>query len=116
VTVSPDHSSRQVAWWPVHEFVATLVSQSNFVTALAQMQPGPLPVAGTPAWCALANGDPRKLLALAVAGEHHVLRMEIAQEQLAEASQAISAAADWSAIARAITARNSPSYIPRKSA
>jgi hypothetical protein len=86
--------SRQVAWWPVHEFVAALVSQANN-----------LPIAGTPAWQALADGDPRKLLAVAVAGEHHVLRMEAAQEAMADASREIAGAEDWATVARRMQSR-----------
>ncbi|WP_235679572.1 DUF2742 domain-containing protein [Mycolicibacterium monacense] len=66
---------------------------------LAQANTGSLPMAGTPAWGALADSDPRKLLALAAAGEHHALRMETAQAARAEANQEISTAAPWSQIA-----------------
>lgn len=83
--------SRAVSWWSVHEFVAALIAQARS-----------LPMAGTPAWCALADGDPRKLLAVAVAGEHHVLRMEIGQEARAEAAKAVAAAADWPKVAQEI--------------
>ncbi len=100
-------ASRAVSWWPVHEFMAALLSQAN-----------DLPSAGTPAWCALGDGDPRKLLAVAAAGEHHVLRVETAQEVHAEASKAIAAAADWSQIAREMQqredARNSGVRIERE--
>jgi hypothetical protein len=88
--------SRQVAWWPCHEFITALVAQAN-----------DLPVAGTPAWCALPDSDPHKLLGLAVAGEHHVLRMETAQQSHAEASCDVAAAADWPCIARNIQQRSS---------
>lgn len=88
--------SRQVSWWPCHEFITAAVAQANY---------GPLPAAGTPAWCEMADGDPRKLLALAVDGEHHVLRVETAQAARAEASRAIAAAADWSAVAREVQQR-----------
>ncbi|SBS77828.1 conserved hypothetical protein [uncultured Mycobacterium sp.] len=84
-------ASRQRAWWPVHEFITALVHQANC---------GPIPAAGTPAWCELANGDPRKLLAVAVDGEHHVLRAEMAQEAMADASRAVSAAANWRTVGR----------------
>ncbi len=84
-----------MSWWPAHEFI---------VAALAQAEAAP-PVAGTPAWCALADSDPAKLLALAVAGEHWVLRMETAQEQRAEASKMIAASADWPAVAQEIRQR-----------
>ena len=83
--------SRAVSWWPCHEFITALVARYN-----------DLPTAGTPAWCGLDDGDPRKLIALAVAGEHHVLRMETAQEARAEASKAIATAADWPAVAREV--------------
>jgi hypothetical protein len=86
--------SRQVSWWPVHEFITERVAQANN-----------LPIAGTPAWCALADNDPLKLLALAAEGEHHVLRMETAQEARAEASRVIAGAADWRAISREIQQR-----------
>ena len=46
------------------------------------------------------------MLALAVAGEHHVLRVEVAQTAQAEASRAVSAAADWPKVAREIKQRN----------
>ncbi|WP_082960621.1 MULTISPECIES: DUF2742 domain-containing protein [unclassified Mycobacterium] len=89
-------SSRQAAWWPCHEFLEAVLAQANV---------GPLPHAGTPAWCALGAEDPRKLLALAVAGEHHVLRVETAQTACADASRAISATADWAAVSREIRTR-----------
>lgn len=97
--------SRQRAWWPVHEFITALVQRQNY---------GALPAAGTPEWCELADGDPRKLLALALDGEHHVLRIETAQIARAEASREIAAAADWSGLARHITSRNGSNYIPRE--
>jgi len=87
--------SRSVAWWPVHEFMAALLAQAN-----------DLPPAGTPAWCALGDGDPRKVLSVAAAGEHHVLRVEIAQEAQADASKAIAGAADWPGIAQALQKRH----------
>jgi len=89
----------------VHEFMEAIVAQANC---------GPLPAAGTPAWCTLADGDPRKLLALAAAGEHHVLRIEIGQELLADAAKQVAAAGDWAAVARSIHRRESGIYIPRK--
>lgn len=98
-------ASQQVAWWPVHRFLNS---------ALARANAGPLPLAGTPAWMDLTDTDQRKLLALAVAGEHHALRMEIAQEAIAEASKAVAAAEDWPAIARTIRAGRGNAYIPRR--
>lgn len=91
-------ASQQVSWWSVHEFVTELVKQANV---------GPLPPAGTPAWCAMTAGDPRKLLSLAIAGEHHALRVETAQMGRAEASRAVSVAADWPAVSQEMAQLNS---------
>lgn len=96
--------SQQRSWWPVHEFLEAVLQQANC---------GPLPAAGTPSWCELADGDPRKLLAVAIDGEHHVLRVETAQEQCAEASKVIAAAVDWPQISREIR-RRSVVRIPRE--
>lgn len=100
--LSPD--SREVSWWPVHEFVAALVAQLD----------EPLPTAGTPTWCALSGGDPRKLLAVAIAGEHHVLRCELDQIAQAEASKNVAAALDWGRTAHRALAGRGPNYIPRR--
>jgi hypothetical protein len=83
--------SQQVSWWEVHEFVGAVAAQANC---------GALPWPGTPAWCEMSAGDPRKLLALAQFGVHHALRVETAQQARCDASRAVSAAADWSAIGR----------------
>jgi len=88
-------ASRQVSWWDTHTFISGLTANLK------------LPLAGTPAWCALSDDEPRKLLALALAGEHHVLRVEVAQEALAEASRDVAAAADWPQVSREIHRRNS---------
>jgi len=100
--------SQQVSWYPVHLFVNALVSQANC---------GPIPLAGTPAWQQLADGDPRKLLAVAEAGVHWCLRIDALQQQRAEAAKDIAGAADWSALAGSIrrraAAERSGQYIPR---
>lgn len=98
--------SRQVSWWPVHEFLEQLLAQSNY---------GPIPDAGTPSWQQLGSDDLRKLLAIAVAGEHWVLRVETAQEQLGHAAKSIAEAADWPGVARRIHRGRGPAYIPRSS-
>lgn len=97
--------SQQVCWWSVHQFVESVVAQANC---------GSLPMAGTLAWQELADGDPRKLLAVAAAGEHHILRIETAQAERAEASREISTAADWSAVAQRLRTARGDAYIPRK--
>jgi Protein of unknown function (DUF2742) len=95
-------SSRQVSWWSVHEHVAPLL-----LKAVAW------PMAGTPDWCALPDGDPVKLAALYDAAQHHALRVETAQVAQCEASHDISAAAAWKAIASEMVQRRSV-YIPRR--
>lgn len=85
-------SARSVSWLPVHRFITPLLD------AVKEW-----PMVGTPAWCTLAHNDPRKWAALVDGGQHHALRVELAQEARAEASKAISSAADWPAIAREIT-------------
>lgn len=83
--------SRAVSWWPVHLWVT------------ARIRPlGEIPMAGTPAWCLLDDDDPRKEAAVLDFGQHHALRVETAQEQAAEASKAVAAAADWPAVAREV--------------
>ena len=96
--------SSQVSWWECHQFVERLVAQADH---------GSIPVAGTPEWVAMCDGDPRKLLALAQFGVHHALRVETAQEAVAEASRAVAAGAQWSAVAQRV-ARGRGAYIPRR--
>ncbi|MEY8015251.1 DUF2742 domain-containing protein [Mycobacterium servetii] len=93
----PVTRSQQVSWYETHEFMQALLAQANC---------GPLPWPGTPSWCELADGDPRKLLSLAAFGVHNALRVETAQAALAEASRAVSAAADWPKISQEVRQRN----------
>lgn len=97
ITGAGSPASQTVTWWPCHEFLAALVAQYNH-----------LPTAGTPAWLQLPDSDPRKLLALAAAGEHHILRVETAQAAMAEASKSVSASPNWR------TRPRGASYIPRR--
>lgn len=101
--------SQQVSWYDVHRFVESVVAQANC---------GPIPAAGTAAWCALADGDARKLLACAQAGVHWCLKLDAEQEQRAQAAKDIAAEGDWSALAGSIrrraAAERSGSRIPRK--
>ena len=93
--------STQVNWTTVLEFVQRLGVDPTSVLA-----------AGTPAWCQLADDHPDKVGAVLAAGVHHALRLDAAQAARAEASRAVSAAADWSRIGRPRPA----SYIERRSA
>src|SRR5271156_1310053 len=97
IYASTASASEQVSFWEAHTFLEAALAQANV---------GPIPRAGSPAWCDLAEGDPRKLLSLALDGVHHVLRVEVAQTARAEASRDVSGAADWPKVAREIQQRN----------
>ncbi|GLE53732.1 DUF2742 domain-containing protein [Mycobacterium montefiorense] len=90
----PRIQSRQVAWFEVHLLVAPWLATVDS-----------WPVAGTPAWCALDDHDPAKWAAVLDAAQHAVLHWDASQQARADASREISAAADWSAIARSIADR-----------
>lgn len=96
-------ASQQVSWWSVHRWVQRYLDAA-----------GNYPPAGTPAWCELADGDRRKWAALLDAASHHVLRVETAQQQRAQAAKDIAAAEDWSAFAHRMRSRQSGAYVPRK--
>jgi hypothetical protein len=86
--------SQQVSWWSVHQFVSAVLDQANG-----------WPMAGTPRWCALADGDPRKLAALFDAAQHWILRVETCQQARAEAGKAVAAGVDWTRIAQEVRNR-----------
>ncbi|UUO03628.1 DUF2742 domain-containing protein [Mycolicibacterium novocastrense] len=94
--------SQQVDWWTVHEFVTPQLNQVERY-----------PMAGTIAWQLLSDTDPAKWAALLDAAQHHILRVDMAQEARAQASKDVAAAADWPRIAREIRQRNEV-YIPRR--
>lgn len=95
-------ASRQVAWVAVLEFVQRLgIDPTTVITA------------GTPAWRQLDDEDPDKLAAVLAAGVHHALRMDLAQEALAEASREIASAAPWGELGRLIAQGRGPAYVPR---
>jgi hypothetical protein len=81
--------NQQVSWWDVHEFVAPLLAQV-----------GSWPTVGTVEWVALDDGDPAKWAAVASAAEHWALHIESCQQAQCDASRAISAAENWTAIAQ----------------
>ena len=97
-------ASQEVQWWPVHQFLEAAVAQANC---------GPLPTAGTPAWAELADGDPRKVLALALDGEHWVLRKQIGQEIRAQAAEDVQGGEDWTTVARQVQRRREIDEIRR---
>lgn len=84
----------------MYEFVHLLL-------AMAGIDGDELHPAGTAAWRALPDDDPAKLLSCLIDSPHHALRVEAAQAAMAQASRAVSAAADWGQIARETIALNS---------
>lgn len=95
--------SRTVDWWAVQKFVEPLLDEA-----------GSWPLAGSLAWQQIPDDDPAKLAAVLDAGRHWALRIDTCQDALAQASQAISTAADWPLISRRIHQRRTSGYIPRK--
>lgn len=94
--------SQQVSWWSVHQAVSPLLTSVES-----------WPLLGTPEWCALPDGDLRKVAALFDAAQHWSLRMETCQQGLAQAAHDVSAGEDWSAIAAEMRARDEV-YIRRE--
>lgn len=93
-------SSSQRVFWPVYEYGQKLLEKAGI--AAADLHPP-----GTPAWVALPDEDPAKLLACVLDSPHHTARVEAAQAALADASRVVSAAADWGAVGREIHRRTS---------
>ena len=84
-------NNTQVRWWDFH-----LWAQPYLEAA------GQWPMAGTQAWFDLPDSDPRKWAAVIDGAQHHALRVEVGQLAECEASSAISAGANWAAIANRI--------------
>jgi hypothetical protein len=93
-------TTRAVDWYRTYEFVQPLIRML-----------GPLPWPGTATWCELSNHDPRKLGAMLVAGVLWTLNESARQDANCQASQIISGACDWGAVARRIRQRHG--YIGR---
>ncbi|ODR00273.1 hypothetical protein BST27_08215 [Mycobacterium intermedium] len=88
-------------FYAVHLFVVPVLDRA-----------GSWPLAGSLAWQALDDTDPKKLASVLDGGRRDTLRNDMIGAALAEASQAISASADWTAIARSI-GRHREVYIRR---
>ena len=81
-------------------------------------QPDVLPIAGSTAWIALGDDDPRKSAALLVAGSRWVLeqeldRLDAERAQSKAAAVEIAQARDWARVAQRIRGRDA-AYIERK--
>lgn len=88
-------TSQQVSWSDVHAFVFPKLQRV-----------GDWPMLGSPAWCELDDRDPIKWASVLDGGQHWALRVEYLQTVLCDASSDISAAENWSEIARVIKNRN----------
>lgn len=96
--------SRTVDWWAVHTFVLPILEEVKS-----------WPMAGTLAWQLLDDTEPAKWASLLDCSRHWVLRVDTAQEDVADASKAVAASADWPAIGREmLQRRTSGVYIPRR--
>jgi hypothetical protein len=98
-----------VAWFETYTFAERFAASHD--VALDN-----LPIPGTPSWCGMPDDDAHKLLALVLGGVREALNHDVVQEHRAQASHAISAAADWPAVAREIQQWDRDVYIPRRSA
>lgn len=87
-------ASQQVSWSDVHAFVL------RRLRTVADW-----PMVGSPAWCELADPDRVKWASLLDAAQHWALRVEHCQQVEADASSDISAAENWSAVARQVHRR-----------
>ena len=95
--------SRTGDWWSVHQYVEPTLTEV-----------GSWPMLGTLAWQHLPHDHPAKLAAVLDGGRHWALRVDTAQEAMAEASRDISAAVDLPALVRDMKRRQSGVYIPRE--
>ncbi len=95
-------SSRAVDWYEVASYVTPLLDRL-----------GNWPLAGSAAWCALPDGDPRKIAGLFDAARRWALWADSRKEALAQASRDVSASADWSKIASEIRQRQRSAYVRR---
>lgn len=105
-------ASRTLCWESVHDYVEKLAAQ------LGVDLRDRLPFPGTLSWLALPDASPVKKAALLLAASQRVLHLEVEQENRADASKAVAAAADWPAIAgeirRLADARRSGARIERR--
>ncbi|MBM7278279.1 DUF2742 domain-containing protein [Gordonia rubripertincta] len=99
------------------------VAVRDYVQRLVGIAGGPTPDVGSPEWCALADGDRAKLIAVLTAGTRAVLEEELAaiddrRRALKAASVEVAASADWTAVARRVRDRDqatrSGQYVERK--
>jgi Protein of unknown function (DUF2742) len=88
-------STHELDWHAVAVFAAPLLARI-----------GSWPVPGSLEWIALPDSDPCKLAAVIAVGRYWVFDAACRQDTKREASQAISGAADWGAIANEIRRRS----------
>lgn len=86
-----DIGCRTVHWPAVHQWVLDRIKAESW------------PMIGTLAWQELPDGHPAKTAAVLDAAQHWALYLEGRQAAMAEASQAISGAVDWVALANELS-------------
>lgn len=106
---------KELDWSAVRDF---LYRRPVVPTTTTISKPVVLPTAGTPAWAALDDDDPRKSAALIVAGSRWVLEHNLElldDERFARKAAAveIAQAKDWARVAQQIRGRDA-AYIERK--
>lgn len=101
--ISIGAGSRQVSFEPVYELLSPLLGD-----------PGLIP--GTPVWCQLDDTDPAKWQAVLWAALWWTVAQDARQAAQSDAAREISAATDWSALARRIAQGRGHAYIPRRNA
>jgi hypothetical protein len=97
LTENPSHRRRSS--WAVSSREVSATAVYLHIAALL-VGVGDWPLCGTPAWTALDDSDPRKAAALAYAALEFVLAEDIRQSAEVQASQDISAAAEWGVLGR----------------
>lgn len=95
--------SRQVNWAETYAFAQRLAHRLGVILDHTA-------VAGTPAWCGMADTDARKLLALVIGGVREAVSNDTRQAAMAEASRSVAASTNWSRVGRS----RGNAYIPRE--
>ena len=87
------------------------IAVRDFVQGFVGADGGPTPAAGGDEWRELPDADPAKLIAVLTAGTAYVLGQELdaledRRREAKAAAEAVSEAADWSAVARFVRDRD----------
>lgn len=103
-------ASREVNWYETFAFASRVAAQHGLCLDHRQ-----LPVAGTLQWCGMADDDARKLLSLVFGGVREALANDARQDAITQAGEAISAAENWTEVARQVQRRREIDELRRAS-